>query len=228
MNGRLLAVFFLAFIHACASYQAATAPSLSLDAAARQQRSEESGISLMAKAMHREADLKRYFDDDPIKYGVLPVQIHVENRTHGTPVLCSCDGMNLIDDQGVRMTALSVDQVMDEIKRSHWRTAGWTVGFGVFGLIPSAVNVNKVNKQMRADLESKIFIGGQLPEGDVEEGFLFFAVPQTLDSLDGWKLVAVIADDGEFEDVTLEQRFSGRIAPRTRPETLEEEGYEDG
>lgn len=221
MNTRLIVVVALAFVHACATYQTTTAPSLAYDYGARQHQVEEDGVVLMAKAMHRESDLRQYFDDDPVKYGILPVQIHVENRTNEALFNCSCDGMNLVDANGDRMTALTVDQVMEEIKRSHWRTAGWTVGFGVFGLIPSAMNVNKVNKEMRADLETKIFHGGQLSTGHAEEGFLFFAIPETIDSLEGWKLAAVVV--GTFDELELEVPFEGAVARRVKPDEADEE-----
>ena len=225
MNNRFFAVLVLALIHACASYQATTAPSLAFDYGARQEKVEADGVMLMAKAMHRESDLRQYFDDDPLKYGILPVQIHVENQSNEPYVYCTCDGFNLVDADGNRMTTLTVDQVMDEIKRSHWRTAGWTVGFGVFGLIPSAINVNKVNKKMRADLETKIYTGGQLPSGHAEEGFVFFAVPETMESIEGWKLAAVVV--GTEYELTLEVPFHGTVARRVNPDDLadDEEDY---
>ena len=207
MNNRLLGVLTLVLVHACASYQAATAPSLAFDDTARQNKVEVEGVLLMAKAIHHESDLRRYFDDDPLKYGILPVQIHVENRSYEPFIYCNCYSMNLIDPNGDRMPSLTVDQVMEKMQRSHWRTAGWTAGFGVFGLLPSSFNVNTVNEKMRADLETKIFRAGQIPSRHAEEGFVFFVMPETLESLDGWKLVAVVV--GVEHKLSLEVPFHG-------------------
>lgn len=80
---------------------------------------------------------------------------------------------------------------MDKVKKSHWRTAGWTVGFGVFGLTPSMINVSNTSKTMRADYETKIFVGGKLGKGSATEGFMFYTIPEDTYSLYGWTLAAV-------------------------------------
>jgi hypothetical protein len=187
-------------VHACASYQAATAPSLAFDDTARQNKVEVEGVLLMAKATHHESDLRQYFGDDPLQYGILPVQIRVENRSYEPFVYCNCYSINLIHPNGHRMTVLTLDQVME------------TLGFGVFTLLPGADNVSNFNKEMRADLESKIFRAGKIHSRSTKEGFAFFVMPKRLESLEGWKLTAVVV--GVDHKLTLEVPFHGGVARR--------------
>jgi len=56
MNNRLLGVLALLLVHACATYQGATAPSLTFDDTARQTKVEVEGVLLMAKAIHHESE----------------------------------------------------------------------------------------------------------------------------------------------------------------------------
>lgn len=209
----------LILMYGCASYQVTTAPSLEYDLAAQHSKAETEGVILLAKPLHHLTELEQYFDDDPLKYGILPVQIHVENRDHETAIICAPEGINLMDSRNSRIPAMTVDQVMDKVKKSHWRTAGWTVGFGVFGLVPSIINVNNTNKKMLADYENKIFKGGTLAKGDSTGGFLFYSVSESIYSLNGWMLAAVLKSTAQGTDLVLQQAFSGTIAPRPREDT---------
>jgi hypothetical protein len=217
MDIRLIyTVIALLFVQGCASYQVTTAPALEYDLEVQNNMAKNEGFMLMAKPIHHHSDLEQYFDDDPLKYGILPMQLYVENKDHETAMLCASEGINLMDSANTRVPAMSVDQVMDKVKKSHWRTAGWTVGLGIFGLIPSAVNVNNTNKKMRADYETKMFKGGKLAKGNATEGFLFYSVPEDIKSLDGWRLAAVLKSTDQGSDLILTQALSGTIAPRPK------------
>lgn len=227
MNIRYAAIA-LAFLCGCATYKVTDAPPLEHDFEAKSRMVESNGVALMAKPIHHEIELQRYFDDDPLKYGILPMQIRLENNHHDTAVICAAEGINLMDSTDARVPALSIDEVMDKVKKSHWRTAGWTVGFGVFGLIPSAINVNTINKKMRAHYEGKTFQGGEMAKGKALEGFLFYSMPESTDSLDGWKLAAALNSADWDADLVLTQELSGDISPRVegsqaqRSQTLSE------
>lgn len=146
-----LPILSLLILSGCASYKATTPPPLGYDLTAQTNKVEQDGVVLTAKPIHQETEVQRYFDEDPLKYGILPVQIHLENKGNEDHRVCAAAGINLLDPTNSRAPAMSVDQVMDKVKKSQWRSAGWTVAAGVFGLIPSAINVNKTNKKMRAD-----------------------------------------------------------------------------
>lgn len=209
----LVAVFI---IHGCASYQVTSAPPLGYDLEAQNKKAEKEGVLLLAKPIHQIPELEKYFDDDPLKYGILPIQIYIENKAHDPALICATEGINLLDPTDVRIPALTVEQVMEKVKKSHWRTAGWTVGFGVFGLVPSIINVNNTNKKMRADYETKLFDGGKLGKGSSTEGFMFYSIPENTSTLDGWALAAVLKGTDESEDLILKQSLSGKIAIREK------------
>jgi hypothetical protein len=217
MNVRLVYLLVALFIiHGCASYQVTSAPALEYDLEAQNKKAEKDGVLLLAKPIHQIPELEKYFDDDPLKYGILPIQIHIENRGHEPALICATEGINLMDPTDTRIPALTVEQVMDKVKKSHWRTAGWTVGFGVFGLVPSIINVNNTNKKMRADYETKIFDGGTLGKGSATEGFMFYHIPEDTNSLNGWTLAAVLKGTDESDDLILKQALSGKIAIREK------------
>lgn len=217
MSARIVYSFLALFIlHGCASYQVTSAPPLDYDLEAHNKKAEKDGILMLAKPIHQITELEKYFDDDPLKYGILPIQIHIENRDHEPALICATEGINLMDPSDARITALTVDQVMDKVKKSHWRTAGWTVGFGVFGLVPSMINVNNTNKIMRADYETKTFDGGKLSKGSATEGFMFYPIPVDMNSLDGWALAAILKGTEEGEDLIIKQALSGKIAIREK------------
>ena len=217
MNVRLAYLFVALFIiHGCASYQVTPALPLDYDLEAQNIKAEKDGVLLLAKPIHQIPELTKYFDDDFLKYGILPIQIHIENNEHEPALICAPEGINLMDPSNARIPALTVEQVMDKAKKSHWRAAGWTAQFGVFGLVPSIINVNNTNKKMRADYETKLFNGGKIGKGSATDGFMFFSIPKDTHSLDGWTLAAVLKGTDESEDLILKQALSGKIAIREK------------
>jgi hypothetical protein len=202
----------------CASHKVVETPSLGFDLTAQDKQIVENGVSLMARPIHRQAELETYFGTDILKYGILPVQLNIQNKDHQGALSFTTESLSLINPDGARAPLLSVDQVMEKAKKSYWRTAGWTVAFGIFGAIPSAINVTNTNKEMRADYESRIMKDGILQQGSVTEGTAFFSVPPKLDSLNGWKLSMVLKGSNGNEDLILSQALNGTILARTDPE----------
>lgn len=217
----VLSMLSLLVLSGCASYKATTPPPLGYDHTAQATKVEQEGVVLMAKPIHQETEVERYFDEDPIKYGILPVQIHLENKGNENHLVCAAAGINLLDPTNSRAPAMSVDQVMDKVKKSQWRSAGWTVAAGVFGLIPSAINVNKTNKKMRADYESRMFKGGKLDKGSTTEGFMFYDVPEDIGTLNGWHLTAILKNAEGDSDLILTQELAGTVVKRKRKDESE-------
>jgi len=201
----------------CASHNAARQPDLSYDLKAQENKIEKDGIALMVKVFHLKSELETYFDADLLKYSMLPVQINLQNKSYGRNVVFNTDGINLIDPTGTRNPILSAEQVIDKTKRSYWRTAGWTVAFGIFGIIPSAINVSNTNKKIQADYESRMIKGGNLIGGGAAAGLTFFTVPEGLSSLSGWKVSMILKDIESSENIILEYGLSGTIiSPKER------------
>ena len=210
-----LSILFTAiFVSGCASHQTIPAPALSYDLSAQQQALESEGVRLSALPIHESSKLETYFDADLIEMGILPVQVSLHNKDYPGNVLIHRDGFRLVGPDHASHTMLTVDQIVEKTKKSYWRTAGWTVAFGVFGLVPSAINVSNTNKKIRADYESRLLQEGNLNPGNMTEGFLFFPIPEKIRSLDGWELSVVLRDPNTPKDLAFARAFSGAVAER--------------
>jgi len=224
-----LMFILLLLMNGCASYNAARPPVLNYDLEAQVNKVELNGVVLMAKPMHLQSELSRYFDNDLMKNGILPIQINIHNKSYDGTLVFSPDGLNLIDLSNNRCPCLSIDQVVNKTKKSYWRTAGWGVLAGVVGIIPSVINISKTNKKIRASYETRMLKGGNLISGSVTEGFTFFAVPPNISSLTGWKLSALLKDPTKGTDVAISYGLSGTVIPRPiEPEQPSEKESEEG
>lgn len=204
----------------CASRNAVQQPSLSYNLNTQQNKVVQDGIELMAKPIHSYAELTSYYDEDTIKYGVLPVQVYVFNKSNQS-FLLNLDGVNLIDGTGARVPLLSPDQTYERIKKSQWRSAGWAVATGVFAAF-SIHNVAEVNKQIKADISSRFLKSGNLVPGSATEGTLFYNVPSEISSVDNWKL-SLVLHDNEGKQIVATYSFSGNIEQRKTPEAMQTE-----
>jgi len=223
----ILLLVVVASFFGCASYKAARQPVLSYDLQAQQDKMENEGVVCMIKPIHLKSELERYFDDDLLQYGILPVQVYLCNKSHGRNVIFSTEGINLINRSNSRPPVLSSEQVIDKARKSYWRTAGWAVAFGVSGLIPSAINVSNTNKKTQADYESRMIKGGNLIPDGVTEGLAFFSVPPDIGSLNGWRIGIILKDPQSSQDIVMNYGLSGTVIPRPKEEEKKEEGEEE-
>lgn len=224
MKKFLVNLVLLFFVISCSSHKAVRQSNLAFDLEAQQNKTTKDGIELMIKPIHLKSELSTYFDEDLLKYGVLPVQVAICNKGD-KPVYFSTEGINLIDPSGKRCPLLPVDAVVDKAKKSLWRTAGWTVAFGIFGLIPSAINVSNTNKKIQADYDSRIIKSGNMGSGAVTEGLTFFDVPSNMSSLDGWKFMVAFKDTKNDSLSIVEYGLSGTVEER-KDETQQESNSE--
>lgn len=225
MNKFVFLVSITLLLVGCASHDVARQPDLSYDLKAQQNKAENSGVHLLVRAVHQQSDLEQYYGGDLLQYGVLPLQVNVQNRQYPRNLVFSTDGVQLIDSAGHPRPQLTIDQVMKKAKKSFWRTAGWGVAFGLFGIIPSAINVNKTNKKIRADYESRLLQSGNLQTGSMTEGILFYSVPPDVPSLNGWNVNLVMRDGETAENVNFEYGLAGTIAQRKKEDNEESEVF---
>ena len=204
----------------CASYEVVKTPSLATNASSQGPILNQGDLTLQAKAIHKKEELEAQFGGDLLKYGVLPVQVYVANTSDEGAIAVRRDDYALIMPSGEKAMRLNIDQVMDRAGKSFWRTAGWGVAFGIFGAIPSAMNVSNTNKEMRADFELRQINDKTLMPGENLEGILFFNVPKDFDTLNDWKLTLLTeASNGPLEP--LEFPFSGTVALRKKTDDPE-------
>lgn len=215
MKKCLILVGCLLTLVACAEYKAVRQPNLSYDLECQQNKVICNGLELMIKPIHLKTDLRNYFDDDLIEYGVLPIQVNLCNRSSET-LYFNVEGLNLIDPTNSRLPVMTSQAVVDKAEKSYWRTAGWTVAFGLFGLIPSAINVSNTNKKIQADYESRTIKSGNMVPGSITEGLAFFSVPPDISSLEGWRLVVALKNGGNNDTLFVEVGMHGSIEPRPK------------
>jgi len=215
--------FSLALLTSCATHKAARQPNLSYDLRAQENKVDNEGVTLMAKCFYLKSEMVTYFDDDLLQYGLLPVQINLKNNSYPRTLVLNADRINLIDPTGVRIPIMSYDQVIDKAKKSYWRTAGWAVAFGLFGAIPSLINVSNTNEKIQADYESRMLKCGNLNCGSETEGLTFFSVPEDLNSLNGWKISVILKDIETENDIILDYGLYGNIVPPKERKTKVED-----
>lgn len=206
----------------CAQHDAVRHPSLAYDLTAQQNKLVQGNLEFMARPIHSRTELETYFGTDLLRHGVLPVQMVVANKS-GETVNFTTEGLALYDPSGGRHPFLPADKVVDKSKRSHWRTAGWGVAFGILGAVPSAMNVERVNRQIRADFEARSIKGGNLVDGGITEGTAFFQVPEGLSSLDGYALAFVYRRAGAAEPLTIRYNLQGQVEQRQETTARDDE-----
>lgn len=174
------------FLVSCASHKVSHQPDLTYDLAAQKNKVTKDGVVLMTKPIHVKSELKSFFDQDLLKYGILPFQVSISNNSTNDFYL-STEGISLTDPSHNTYPILPVSDVVTKAKKSYWRTAGWGVAFGLLGAIPSMINVNNTNQKIEDDYYAKSLKSGSMPGGAVTTGLVFFAVPDDMTSLDGWE-----------------------------------------
>jgi hypothetical protein len=225
MNKKIcLGICLLFLSYGCASHKAVRQPDLSYDLKAQENKIDRDGLILMVKAFHLKSELTTYFDDDLLKYSILPVQINIQNKSYPNAVVMSVDGINLIDPTGTRSPGLSCDLVYNKVKRSQWRSVGWGVAFGLIGAIPSMLNVSSTNDKIRADLESRMIKNGNIVCGGATEGLAFFSIPEDLSNLSGLKIAVMLKDIQKSKDIILEYGLTGNLVPPKERREEEEKG----
>ena len=186
------------------------------------ERIESQGFEFIAKPILTEEEHLSYFDNDLIKQGILPMQLFVANVESDDMYQLKPENIVVTDINGVRKTGLTVDQLVQKTKKSYWRTAGWTVLFGVFGAVPSAINVSKTNAKIRSSYTAKIMKESTLRKGAEAEGLMFFAIPKDSDSIENWELSMILKGTTTSETVPLKYQLRGDIPERKSQESTDQ------
>lgn len=220
----ILALIVLLFAGiGCSSYHSTRQAPLSINPIAQQAKKVNKGIESMVFPITTQSMQKQIFDNDLVGKGYLPVQISILNKKDRN-VTFSRDGVVLLTPEDIVIPrTLNLDVARDTDK-SIGRTVAWTVGFGVFGLVPSAINVSKTNKRIQADYVAKAPIEGNLVPGGLVDGILFFKLPEEeIKTLNGYKVNIVLRDELTNEDINITHTLHGDIEYKGDKKDVEKE-----
>jgi hypothetical protein len=198
----------------CASHEPVTAPPLVQGGAVSGLRATAGGMQMVIKPIASIADNKTYLDDDLVVYDMLPIRALIENNEYPGTLLFEPTSLHLVDPNGDLTAAMPVEDVIEKAKKSFWRTAGWGVAFGIFGLIPSAINVSNTNERLAADYRAKTLKSTTLPKNGRVEGMAFFTFAKSNRTLNGWLIRLAMTDAVSGTVVTVEQSLSGAVEER--------------
>ena len=145
------------------------------------QREEKKGIILSCRPITASQEVEFFFGTDLWEYGILPVTVHVENRSDGT-VTFHPDRTVLRWEDGTELKTVPWRTVYEDVKFSYLRSLP---GF-LFALIPGFVIIHSVsaaNERLSHNYHQKALEEFSLPPGDRVQGVLFLRPPEgtTLD-----------------------------------------------
>jgi len=218
MKLRNFFVFYLILFlfSGCTSRMVLRQSDLSHDLKTKESEMNKDGISLLVKCIHLKSEMKTYFDRDLLHYGILPVQIYIQNKSYPGAVVLNTNGINLIDLNGAKNPIMSCDQIIEkrnETLRYMIGAAFDTVAVNpLFFIIDPFVYSDKI-KKIQSSYKSHSIKFGNLISGGVTEGFTFFSVPKDLNNLNGWKISVVLKDTENNNDIILDHALSGSIVP---------------
>lgn len=166
----------------------------------------EAGITIIAYPIQTKEDAKLYFDNASLaKDGLLPVYVSVllAREYKIDFIILKIDGKDY--------PSLSVDDTYKLIKKSWLGRSSFWWFFGAYiGAPISAIHTNSVNNKIKEDLEKKGVREGKIKK-DVS-GFLYFKIPDSLESLDNSFLVFVLAKDSQ--NLTVKLPLKGTITAK--------------
>jgi hypothetical protein len=187
---------------------------LSHDVKAQESEVNKDGISLKVKCIHLKSEMKTYFDRDLLYYGILPVQIYLQNKSYPGTVILNTDGINLIDLNGAKNPMMSCDQIIEKRKETpHYMLGTTTAVWSPLGFI--GLSIDRLDKKKKIQYSFKLHSikFRNLILGAVAEGFAFFSVPQDLSNLNWWKISVILKDTDTNKDIILDYALSGNIVP---------------
>ena len=164
----------------------------------------EAGITIIAYPIQTKEDADVYFDNTSLaKDGLLPVYVSVSigdigNKNYRVETV-------FIQTESRSIPTISAERAFVLIKKSY---AGRMVAWGIWtygiGYPISAAHTASVNSKIEKDLKEKEMKG--------ESGFLYFKIPDNLESLDSYFLVFALAD--KDRNLTVKLPLKGNITAR--------------
>jgi hypothetical protein len=212
----LIFCIILFLFSGCTYYVFNRHPDLTKDVKAQESEVNKNGIILMVKCIHIKSEMKTYFDRDLVHYGILPVEIYIQNKSYPRTVALDINGINLIDLSGTKNSIMSYEQIINKMKWIQ-QYAGFTalefVTLDPIGFIIGSLETSDKIKKNQSSYESHSIKFGNLISDGVTEGFTFFNIPEDLNNLNGWRISVVLKDTETENNIILDYALSGIIVP---------------
>lgn len=165
----------------------------------------EAGITIVAYPIQTKEDADVYFDSTSLaKDGLLPVYVSVsvgdiDNKNYKVDTV-------FLQTESRSVPTISAETAYKLIKKSYaGKMAFWGVWTYFVGAPISAAHTVSVNSKIEKDLKEKEMKG--------ESGFLYFKIPDNLESLDNSFLVFILADK-DSKNLTVKLPLRGQITAR--------------
>lgn len=212
----LIFCIILFLFSGCTYYVFNRHPDLTKDVKVQESEVNKNGIILMVKCIHIKSEMKTYFDRDLVHYGILPVEIYIQNKSYPRTVALDINGINLIDLSGTKNSIMSYEQIINKMKWIQ-QYAGFTalefVTLDPIGFIIGSLETSDKIKKNQSSYESHSIKFGNLISDGVTEGFTFFNIPEDLNNLNGWRISVVLKDTETENNIILDYTLSGIIVP---------------
>ena len=163
----------------------------------------DAGITIVAYPIQTKEDADVYFDNTGLaKEGLLPVYVSVSGINGKN---CRVD-TTFIQTENRSIPTISAEVAYKLLKKSHGgREVAWGIWTYGVGAPISAAHTAFVNSKIEKDLKEKEMKG--------ESGFLYFKIPDDLESLDKSFLVFILADK-DSKNLTVKLPLKGQITAR--------------
>jgi hypothetical protein len=168
-------------------------------------RAVQAGVEVSIEEFVSSQKSRRAFDADMGPSGVLPMLVHVENksgqdyRLERSGIRAMWNGQPLANIHG--LDAAEIGALRNPAWNALVNTAAMgplAIYFGVLAIAGSASQTQKINRQIEHHFEQMELAGRVLKPGDTATGFVFFRTPGNLGNSDGLTL-----------DITLEPELLG-------------------
>ena len=188
------------FTVSCASYTAKTVAIPAIESAAVTR--EEQGLRVGVNPYMEAEKSKKIFDADLTQARILALEVLVSNNGLRRLAVRKSDFILRLP-AGKEYTPAHAADVTTRLE-SFGGVVGWTIAFGLVGLLASSIAKNSADTARRADFGSKEFQDATLFSGEAAHGFLFFLIPDDVRELKNASLVARPIDDADAARISVE------------------------
>ncbi len=201
MRRILTVTLILAYVTvSCASYTAKSLarPAIESSAASREEQGLRVGVTPYVEA----EKTKQIFDADLRQARILALEVVVNNNGPRRLTVRKSDFLLRLP-AGKEYTPARAEDVATRLE-SFGGVVGWTLAFGLVGLLASSVAKSKADTARRADFGGKGFQDAALFSGEAAHGFLFFLIPDDVRELRNASLVVKGTDDANAARISVE------------------------